>query len=207
MFSHEGRSLAGWRPVLDIAESLFSRPACATLRGGVLYQRQMPETDPNTRGSIDLRAGTSVAWNAPDDELDHHHEVRRTERLAPAWRSLLPSAIDLGGWADAECTIELQRGLVTGVVSQENDEETDSALSIVHELVDGIWIPRIEISWTSDETDSDLLAMTADDIVERAERSGWWLHSARPIGHRIRDHCLVATFPTDILMRIDQPPR
>lgn len=206
MFAKEGRDLSGWKTLLDLVETLFSKPGHEQLRAGILYARQMPLTSPIDGGSIDLEAGTGVNWNARDNDLDHHWEVRRIERLAASWRNLLPSEMDFEGWSDAECTIDITRGLVMGIVSRENGEDTDSTIAIIHRYEDGKWNSSVELSWACGDPASDILAMTDDEIVEEAEKRGWHLNGVRPLGYRqdVETGDLVVRIPTAALAAIDR---
>lgn len=206
-FSTAGRDLSGWGPVLDIARSMHGDPALRGVRAGILYSRQMPESSPNERGSIDVAAGTSVSWNRRDDDLDHVWQARRIERLAPGWRSLLPSSIDFMGYADAECSIEIEDGVVTGYASREDGEDTDSTLTITHRLADGAWVATVDVSWACDDPDSDVLAMTDDEVVAMVEANGWHLHGVEPIGYSIVDGNFTVVLPHAALANIDRDPQ
>lgn len=203
-FSAKGRDLTGWKQILELAESLFAKTENRRLRGSIMYERQMPSTSRLDGGTIDIKAGTAVVWSARDDDMDHHWEVRRIERIAPAWRALLPSDIDFEGWSDAICSIELTRGCVTGYAMRENGEDTDSTLAIIHTLENGTWTPRIEISWACDDPDSDVLAMTGDEVAEEVRRNNWFLHGAGPVGYKSQNGNLVVIVPNSALATIDR---
>lgn len=205
-FSKEGRDLSGWKTLLDLTQSLFEKPEMAGLRASIIYSRQMPQTSPLDGGSVDIVAGTGIVWNLPDDDLDHHWQVRRIERLAPLWRGLLPSDMDFEGWSDAECSIELTAGKVMGLASRENGEDTDSTIAILHELDKGFWNTKVEISWACYHAASDILAMDDDEVIEQIEQHQWYLHGARPAGYRLENDDMIVTVKSEVLALIDREP-
>lgn len=170
-FSDKGRDLSGWTMLREIHASLYAKPEMTGLEMTIGYDRDMPTT--SVGGSIDIVAGTGVTWNLPDDTLDHHWEVRRIERIAPAWRALLPCDIDHEGWSIADCWITMDARGIRAHAHRDNGDETDSTLTIILEAWYGGWKDDVEFSCVWERPLSDILAMGNQELCQLVVDHEW----------------------------------
>lgn len=205
-FGPGGRNFAGWKVLLNLHDGIYSNEELHGLVGRIVFDTEMPSTGPGMSGSIDLRAGTSIQWNHGEDELDHYWQMRRMDRLAASWRSLLPSEMDGRGYSDADCWIDIDRHAVTGVVHRGACEEHESTLKIIHSKdADGQWRASLQVSFVWDDSHSEAIVAIGDRMSMRdhVERHGWKLHGHAPLDARMEDGEMVVSLPIACLATID----
>lgn len=209
-FSDSGRDLSGWDALKALHASLYAKPELRDLEGVIDYAKDMPPTSRGMDAGIDLRAGTSVRWNIHEDALDHHWEIRRIERMATAWRALIPSKMDWEGLSDAECWIAITAAGITAHAMREDGQETDegnSTASIVMRTGPDGWTTTVEVSYVWDGTASDLLALDGAGCREAVASRLWNPEGAATVAVRTEDGEVVFTMPPEVLCRIDAPMR
>ena len=203
-FGQQGRDLSGWKDLLELHQSIYAKKELKHLQGMIEYEQQMPYTSPDMSSSIDIRAGTSVKWNMEDDELDHHWEMRRIDRLAPAWRSLLPSQLDSTGYADAECWIEINSKEITAYIHRNDDD--DSTLALSHKYGnDGCWDIELEISfvWTGSDSEALFLCSSPSEALAQVEEKGWNLSGYKPYQAIVENDEMKISVPIECIGNID----
>lgn len=181
-FSSGGRDLSGWKVLRDLHGTMYGKAELEDLTGRIVYETQMPFVSPEAGASIDMKAGTSIWWSHNEDDLDHHWEIRRIDRLAAGWRGLLASSIDDTGMADADCWIEITSDFIIGAVHRYQGGDTESTLTVRHQIKPEGWLSTVEISFVWEGSSSDLLLARGNPkrLLEDVERLGWHLHGEIP---------------------------